>query len=64
MVELEDRVVILEEHVSGVNKESPGLLMRMDRVEVVAKAMLALAALGFGAKLLDFLGALMPRHTP
>lgn len=41
-----DRLDVLEAHVLGVEKDRPGLIMRVDRLEWFVKALVALA--GFG----------------
>jgi hypothetical protein len=61
--EVEERVVILEDHVMSQVKDRPGLLMRMDRVELVAKIMLALAGMGVAWETLRIVAATLARHA-
>jgi len=58
-----ERIVILEDHVLGQRKENPGLLMRMDRVEVVAKIFLGLAGMGVAWEFLRVVAGVLARHA-
>jgi len=42
MSDLGDRVDALEVHVLGVDKENPGILMRLDRQEILIERMISL----------------------
>lgn len=44
--DMSDRLETLERRVFGVDKDDPGLVMRVDRLEWFAKVLVALAGLG------------------
>lgn len=57
------RIEALEMHVMSQTKESPGLLMRVDRLEQFVKLLVGLAALGVAWKVLDIFGQIITK-TP
>lgn len=56
MTNLSDRIDVLEGHVASQDRDNPGLLMRVDRLEWFVKALIALTSLGVIWRAIDVVG--------
>lgn len=54
--DMNERVELLEHHVLSLDRERPGLVMRVDRLEWFVKALIALVSLGVVWKVIDLAG--------
>ena len=57
------RVETLETHVLGQDREKPGVLMRLDRLELLMKLGVTLAGMGLAWKILDVFGSLIAMRS-
>jgi hypothetical protein len=56
MPDMNERVELLERHVLNLDREQPGLVIRVDRLEWFVRALLALVSLGVVWKVVDVAG--------
>jgi hypothetical protein len=62
---MNERLEALEEEIFSVDKDRPGLVMRVDRLEWFTKTLVALASLGVAFQALEVLRAFLARQmTP
>jgi hypothetical protein len=62
---VEGRVEVLEEQVQSVDPDRPGLMMRVDRWQLVAKLLIVAASIGLLDQLVKIIGALFTaRQAP
>ncbi len=59
--ELDARLATIETHVMSQDRAAPGLLMRVDRLELFVKLLIALTGLGVLWKALDVIGQVLAR---
>lgn len=57
--EVVTRLRVIEEHVLSQDRDKPGALMRLDRLETIVKLGVAAAGIGLVWKVLDVLGTLI-----
>ena len=54
--DIPERVEVLESHVLGQDREKPGVLMRLDRLENLLRLLAVLGGMGLAWKVLDVFG--------
>ena len=57
--DMDARVATLETHITGQDKDKPGVLMRLDRLELFVKLGVAAGGIGLAWKVLDVFGSLI-----